>query len=177
MSEEHTVAPEANGIDLNANEDAAKELNEYKDKYFRALAEIENTRKRLQREKIESQSYAVQNVILDLLHPIDHFEQALSHASNASSDIKHWAIGFTMILDQLKQVVNDHGVESYDSKGALFDPHLHEAIETEETDAVAEGTILEEFVRGYKIANRVIRPAKVKVATSPQQITDTAGTE
>lgn len=151
------------------SQDLHQELQEYKDKYFRALAEIENTRKRLQREKLESQSFAVQNVILDLLHPIDHFEQALGHVANASQEVKHWAMGFSMILEQLKQVISDHGVVGFESKGQIFDPHLHEAIETEETQDVAEGTILEEFVRGYKLAHRVIRPAKVKVATAPQQ--------
>ncbi len=166
MSDEQEEILEAQVSPL---ETVEKELSEYKDKYFRALAEGENTRKRLQREKIESQSYAVQSVILDLLHPLDHFEQALRHLDKASDEVRTWGIGFTMILDQLKQVLNDHGVTGFDSKGSLFDPHLHEAIETEETESVPEGTILEEFVRGYQLANRVIRPARVKVATAPQK--------
>ena len=142
------------------------ELSEYKDKYYRALAEVENTRKRLQREKIESQSYALQNIVCDFLQPLDHFEQALKHTKNASSEIKNWAIGFEMMLNQFKQVLQDHGVQSFDSKGQQFDPHEHEAIETEESQDVAPGTIVEEYVRGYKLASRVIRPAKVKVATA-----------
>jgi molecular chaperone GrpE len=144
-----------------------QELSEFKDKYFRALAEIENTRKRLQREKIESQSYALQNVICDFLQPLDHFEQALKHTKNASQEIRAWAIGFEMMLTQFKQVLADHGATSFESKGAQFDPHEHEAIETEERIDVAPGTILEEYVKGYKLASRVIRPAKVKVATTP----------
>ena len=142
------------------------EVSDYKDKYFRALAEMENTRKRLQREKIESQSYALQNIVCDFLQPLDHFEQALKHTKDASPEIKNWAIGFEMMLNQFKQVLQDHGVQSFDSKGQQFDPHEHEAIETEETNESAPGTILEEYVRGYKLASRVIRPAKVKVATA-----------
>ena len=143
------------------------ELSDYKDKYFRALAEIENTRKRLQREKIESQSYALQNIVCDLLQPLDHFEQALKHAEGASPEIRNWAIGFEMMLAQFKQILGDHGVTTFTTKGELFDPHQHEAIETEETTQYAPGVIMEEFVRGYKLGNRIIRPARVKVATAP----------
>ena len=143
------------------------ELQEFKDKYFRALAEIENTRKRLTREKLESQGFAIQNVIADFLQPLDHFEKALQAAENSSADVKHWALGFEMILTQMKQVLADHGVTGFDSKGQAFDPHLHEAIETEETPDVAPGVVLQEIVRGYKMGNRVIRPARVKVSTAP----------
>lgn len=143
------------------------ELADYKDKYFRALAEMENTRKRLQKEKIESQSFAIQGIVLEFLQPIDHLEQALHASDNASPEVKHWAVGFKMILDQLKQVVEDNGVSYFQSVGQAFDPHQHEAIETEETTEQAEGTVLKEFVRGYKLGGRVIRPAKVKVAVAP----------
>ncbi len=145
-----------------------QELAEFKDKYFRALAETENTRKRLQKEKIESQSYAIQDVVLDFLQPLDHFEQALNASQNSSDDVKHWAIGFRMILQQLKQVIQDNGITTFEAVGESFDPHLHEAIETEETANFAEGTIIQEFTRGYKMGTRVIRPAKVKVATAPK---------
>lgn len=144
------------------------ELAEFKDKYFRALAESENTRKRLQKEKIESQSFAIQDVVLDFLQPLDHFEQALNASQMASDEIKHWAIGFRMILQQLKQVIQDNGITTFDSVGEAFDPHLHEAIETEENATFTEGTVMQEFTRGYKMGSRVIRPAKVKVATGPK---------
>ena len=93
----------AENIDTEADK-LKQELNEWKDKYFRALAETENTRKRLQKEKIESQSFAIQDVVLDFLQPLDHLEQALNASQNASDEVKHWAIGFRMILQQLKQV-------------------------------------------------------------------------
>jgi molecular chaperone GrpE len=143
------------------------ELQEYKDKYLRSLAEMENTRKRLTREKVESQSYAVQNIVTDLLQPIDHFEQALLHAESAKGDITTWAKGFEMILGQLRQVLSDHGVSSYESKDLPFDPHLHEAVETEERPDVPEGTVVFEFQKGYRIGGRTIRPARVRVSTRP----------
>lgn len=144
------------------------ELADFKDKYFRALAEIENSRKRLQKEKLESQSFAIQSVILDFLQPLDHFEQALNASENASADVKHWALGFQMILQQLKQVIQDNGIVPFNAVGEPFNPHLHEAIETEETTFTPEGTVMQEFTRGYKMGSRVIRPAKVKVAVAPQ---------
>jgi len=165
MSEEDEPKPT---VEVDELEKLKQELAEFKDKYFRALAETENTRKRLQKEKIESQGYAIQDVVLDFLQPLDHFEQALNASQNASDDVKHWAIGFRMILQQLKQVIHDNGITTFDSVGEVFDPHLHEAIETEETQNFAEGTVIQEFTRGYKMGTRIIRPAKVKVATAPK---------
>ena len=143
------------------------EAQEYKDKYLRALAEAEKSRKRLSREKAESQSFAVQNIVVDLLQPIDHFEQALRHAEAAKGDVTTWAKGFEMILEQLRQVLSDHGVSSYESKSVQFDPHMHEAVETEERPDVPEGTVVFEFQKGYRLGGRTIRPARVRVATRP----------
>lgn len=145
-----------------------REVQEYKDKYLRALAEIENSRKRLSKEKIESQTYAVQNVVADLLQPIDHFEQALQHAERANSEVGHWAKGFEMILQQLRQVLEDHGVSSFSSTGQPFDPHLHEAVETEERADIPDGTVVFEFQKGYRIGGRTIRAARVRVSVPPK---------
>ncbi len=143
------------------------ELNEYKDKYFRALAETENMRKRLQKEKIEAQSFAIQGVVVDFLQPLDHFAQALKASENASQEVRHWVVGFQMILNQCLQVLQDNGIAPFNSVGQQFDPHMHEAIETLETTEYTEGVVVEEFSRGYKIGSRVMRPAKVKVAVAP----------
>jgi molecular chaperone GrpE len=161
---------EKNGQNQEALDPQAKlelELKDYKDKYFRTLAEMENSRKRLQKEKLESQTFAIQNVVVDFLQPMDHFEQALKASENSTNEIKQWVIGFQMILNQLKQVLQDNGVTAFESVGNQFDPHLHEAIETEETTEIPEGTITYEFLRGYKMGNRVIRPSRVKVAVLP----------
>ena len=138
---------------------------EYKNKYLRALAEIENTRKRLTKEKIESQSFAIQNVIEDMLQPIDHFELALSHAEAIPGEAGIWAKGFAMILQQLRQVLSDYGVSSFDSLNCPFDPNLHEAVEVEERTDVPEGIVIGEFQKGYQLGGRTIRAARVKVST------------
>lgn len=151
-----------------ATEEKVEELppqtDEYKDKYFRLLAESENARKRLMKEKHELTQHAIAGVILDFLDPIDQMENALKHADNMSEEVKHWAIGFKMILSQFKDTLANNGVFHFESEGKMFDPHYHEAIEVIHTDNHAAGTIVEETRRGYKMGDRTIRPARVKVA-------------
>lgn len=146
-----------------------KEANEYKDKYLRLLADMENSRKRLQKEKQEIMQYAVENSIVEFLHPLDNLENALNMAQQMSSEVKNWAVGFQMILAQFKDVLAQHRVIPITSKGQHFDPYAHEAVEVVETDEFAPGTVIEEFVKGYKMGDRVIRPARVKVSKALQK--------
>jgi len=142
--------------------------DEFKDKYLRGLAESENLRKRMQKEKQDLMQYAVQGIINDFLNPIDHFENALKFTDQASDDVKHWAIGFQMILNQFKDVLAANGVTPFVSVGQPFDHARHEAIEMVETTEFAPGTVVEESLRGYKVnGDRVLRPARVKVAKAP----------
>jgi molecular chaperone GrpE len=151
-------------IDAAELEQLRKDAAEYKDKSLRLLAEMDNTRKRMQKEKQELTQFAVQNVIVDFLHPIDHLENALSFTENMTGEVKNWAQGFQMILTQFKDVLASNGVVAYKSEGTPFDPHLHEAVEMVVTDQHPSGTVISESVKGYKMGDRVIRPARVKVA-------------
>lgn len=137
---------------------------DFKDKYFRTLAEMENMRKRMQKEKQEISRFAIENAINDFLPALDNLENALQFADQASGEVKSWAMGFQMILSQFKEVLHNNGISSFRSEGSRFDPLFHEAVEVLETDEHPEGTILKEFSKGYKSAGRVIRPARVKVA-------------
>lgn len=151
-------------------EEAPVEEN-WKDKYFRALAEQENMRKRIQKEKQEMLSFGIENAIAEFLPAIDNFENALRFAASAAGgEVKNWAIGFEMILSQYKEVLHNHGIVSFHSEGNTFDPQYHEAVEIVETTEHPDGTIMHEFSKGYKSANRTIRPARVKVAKHPQTI-------
>jgi molecular chaperone GrpE len=150
--------------------DIQTELQEYKNKYLRQLAETENMRKRLQKEKQELMDYAISNVIAEFLNPIDHMESALGHTDNMSEEVKHWGIGFKMILTQFKEVLKDNGVTAMSCMGEPFDPHLHEAIEVIETDEAEPGTIIEECIKGFKMGDKVIRPARVKVAKALPEV-------
>jgi molecular chaperone GrpE len=151
-------------------EEAAPVEENWKDKYLRALAEQENMRKRIQKEKQEMLSFGIENAIAEFLPAIDNFENALRFAESASGEVKNWAIGFEMILSQYKEVLYNHGIVSYHSVGNTFDPQVHEAVEIVETTEHPDGTIMHEFTKGYKSANRTIRPARVKVAKHPQTI-------
>lgn len=141
----------------------------WREKYFLALAEQENMRKRMQKEKQETLRYCYENCISEFLAPLDNLENALRFTEQASAEVKNWAMGFQMISAQFKEILHNHGVASFHSEGNTFDPHFHEAVEILETDEYAEGTILKEFTKGYKSASRTIRPARVKVAKRPKQ--------
>lgn len=167
MSDEEEEIPQPQEQEKDPLALAEGELKECKDKYLRLLAEMENTRKRLQKEKQDMTRFAVENLIAEVLTPVDNLENALSFTEKMSDETKLWATGFQMILSQFKDVLQQNGVAPFHSKGAQFDPHKHEAVEMEETDKFPAGTIIQEFVRGYKSGDRIVRPARVKVAKEP----------
>lgn len=166
MTDETPEAPpqEKQTTSPDALQQLQSELSECKDKYLRSLAESDNMRKRLQKEKQEMMQYAVSEIVAEFLGPIDHMENALKHTQNMSEDVKLWSLGFQMILTQFKDVLANNGIQSIESMGLKFDPHFHEAVETSPKEGVASGIIIEEFVRGYKMGEKIIRPARVKVA-------------
>jgi len=147
-----------------------KDLQECQDKYLRSLAESENARKRLQKEKQEMIQYATQNIIVDFLHPIDHMENALKFTQQMSDEVKHWAAGFQMILAQFKDILASNGVKPFVSEGQPFDPHRHEAIESVATEGFPPGIVIEESLRGYSMGDKIIRPSRVKVSKAPSTI-------
>ncbi|MCI5052963.1 MAG: nucleotide exchange factor GrpE [Simkaniaceae bacterium] len=151
---------------------ATEEATDFKDKYYRTLAELENTRKRLQKEKSEMMQFSAQNVISEFLRPLDEMEKVLGFKEQMSDEVRNWAMGFEMLMSQFKDVLSSYQVFPFDSHGEQFDPHLHEAVEIEETSEKPEGLIVEEFVKGYKCGNRVLRPARVKVAKPPKEVTN-----
>lgn len=147
-----------------------KEEIDYEEKYLRLLAELENTRKRMQKERQQSIRFAIENSISEFLPIMDNFENALTFAQkNTSTEVQNWASGFQMILTQFKDLLHNHGIVAYHSEGNQYDPHSHEAVEIIETDDHPEGVILQEFAKGYKSQHRIIRPAKVKVSKKPKK--------
>ena len=143
-----------------------EQVKKEQDKYFRALADMENSRKRMQKDKLDSSRFAVENVINEFLSPLDNFENALSFAHQTSEETQNWAKGFDMILTQFKDILANHNIVPYQSEGTQFDPHLHEVIEMAETEKYEDGVIIQEFTKGYKCGDRILRPARVKVAKS-----------
>ena len=165
---ENDVKTEQLDVSQIERESLQKQANDYKDKYLRTLAESENIRKRMQKEKQEILRKAREEVILDFLHPLDNFENAVNFSDTMSEEVKNWAIGFQMILSQFKEALCQNSVKAMATEGKLFDPHLHEAVETLETEEVPAGTIIKEFLKGYVIGDRTLRPAKVSGGCGPK---------
>jgi molecular chaperone GrpE len=148
---------------IQASQEEAKD--DYKNKYLLLLADMENTRKRMLKEKQDSIKYSLDRIVSDFLIPMDNLEGALkfTKSDNVSSDVKNWAFGFEMILGQFKEALSHHGVTSFESLGQAFDPNQHQAIEMVEVEG-PENIVIEECVKGYKREDRIIRPARVKVS-------------
>jgi molecular chaperone GrpE len=104
-----------------------------------------------------------------LLLIADNFRRALeiSAETEKSEEFKQFALGIELIRKQLDDVLSSYGVEPVPAVGEVFDPHVHEAIATEKTGEVPPNTILEEIVRGYRLGDKLLRPAMVKVAAAP----------
>ena len=139
------------------NELALKE-----DELLRERAELINFKRRLNEEKINDRKYANQALLADLINVIDIFDRVVS-APAQDEKVKKYLVGFQMINDQLKGVMNQYGVTKIEALHKPFDSSKHEAIETIESDE-DEGTIIEVISDGYMFKDRVLRPAMVKVA-------------
>ncbi|MGA8164081.1 MAG: nucleotide exchange factor GrpE [Waddliaceae bacterium] len=167
VQEEREKEPQQVSITDVELEQLKNEAGQFKHKYLHLLADSENARRRLQKERQELIQYAMQNLILDFLHPIDHMENALKFTEEASEEVKHWATGFQMILNQFRDVLVNQGVKPIDAYGKEFDPHLHEAIEMVATTEYPPGIVVEESVRGYVHGDKTLRPSRVKVSKAP----------
>ncbi len=142
---------------------------DYQEKYLRLLAEGENMRKRLLKERQDFARLSVEQMAADFLPAMDNLEQALKFADQMSPEVKNWAMGFSMILAQMQDVLTQHGILPFESVGKPFDPHLHEAIEMVATDECPSGTVVKEMVRGYRSRERTVRAARVAVSKDLEQ--------
>jgi len=140
------------------------ELAEQKDKFVRLQAETDNFRKRLSREKDEFSQYANERLFKALIPIFDNFERALEDTSNDTKSLKE---GLDMILKQFSSFLEKERVEPIKAIGEKFDPAIHEALTSEESEEHAENIIISQFVKGYTINNRVLRPAQVVISKKP----------
>jgi molecular chaperone GrpE len=142
-----------------------KDLEELKDRHLRKLAEFENHKKRSEKERQDYFKIALAGFVHDFLPVMDNFGRALEHA-RATDLESDFGQGVVLIGKQIADLWKRYGLIPIDTTGP-FDPNLHEAVATEETDAVPPGTILEVLQKGYFLNDRLIRPAAVKVAVRP----------
>jgi len=157
--------------------DLTKEKEQLRNLAIRARADLENARKRFQREKEETIKFANEKLVRELILVVDNLERALASSSETSNAQAIYE-GVKMVLDQLLSMLRAHGVEVIESDGKKFDPHFHEAVTTEEREDVEENQIIETFQKGYILSGRVIRPAMVKVARAASRpVAAAAGAE
>jgi molecular chaperone GrpE len=138
-----------------------EEIQELKQEYLRQMADKENLRKRLEREKTEYYQYALSEFFGELLVVLDNFERSLE--SDDQKNLDSFQEGIDMIYKQLLNLLNKYGVKPIDIKDKKFNPHLHQAFMTEESEDIEEPQVGEEFQRGYTINERLLRPSLVKV--------------
>ena len=139
-----------------------QELADLKDQYLRKLADMENLRKRLEREKSEYFQYALAEFFLELVGIVDNFERALA-AAEREGDGATFREGVELIHRLLVNFLHKNGVRPVETGSGPFDPVLHHAMATEESDEVQEPQVVEELQKGYFLKDRLLRPAMVKV--------------
>ncbi len=137
------------------------------DKMLRNQADLENTRKRLDREKQEFIKFANEGLVLDLLNVLDDLERTVNLAESTKQDLAAFLKGVEMILAHLYEMLKEHGVKPIEAEGKIFDPNYHEALMQVESKDLPEHTIIEVLQKGYLIHERVLRTAKVKVSKKP----------
>ena len=142
---------------------------ELKDQIRRRQADFENYRKRVDRERSETYNRVNADVATKLLPVLDNLKRALeaesSVESSESDEFRHFLSGVDLIYKQLNGVLEAMGVKPVPAVGEQFDPHIHEAVVTEATDDYEPDTVMQEIVAGYRVGDKLIRPALVKVAT------------
>jgi molecular chaperone GrpE len=146
----------------------ATKADENWERLLRVTADFENFKKRAARERTEAIQFANTALLQKLLPVIDNFEMAQAAAQTAQGDkLASLQTGIVMIQQQLKGALAEAGLEEMDASGKQFDPTFHEAVSQQETDQVPEGQVIQQIRKGYKLRDRLLRPAAVIVAKKP----------
>lgn len=144
---------------------AKAETAAHYDRYVRAMADHENFRKRVAREKDELRQYAASRVLEDLLPALDNLGLGLAAADQSNADVKTLREGVAMVQTQLKSTLEQHGLKEINPVGQAFDAHQHEALSQQPSAEVAEGNVLNVIRVGYSLNGRLLRPASVVVSS------------
>jgi molecular chaperone GrpE len=142
-----------------------RERDALQDRLLRTAAEFDNYRKRMDRERRDLAEYAAADIVSELLPIIDNFERALQAPSG--SDEESFRKGIELIHKQMFDLLRKRGVKAIEALGADFDPNVHEAVIHEPSESHREGEVMQQLQRGYRLGDRLLRPAMVKVAKRP----------
>ena len=145
---------------------ALDETKLHQEQYLRTLAEMENLRKRTQRDKEDLAKYANESILREILPVIDNLERAVEHAEQAENDDGLFE-GVQMTLTQFNQLLSKFGVEPVDAVGQLFDPAYHQAMGQMESAEHPVNTVVQQMQKGYELNKRLLRPAFVMLAKAP----------
>lgn len=165
-AEPEPTEPEPVEPELSELEKAQAEAAEMKSRYLRSVADLENYRRRIGREKQDIIRSAAASVIEELLPVLDNMKLGLQAAEN-HPEAKDVAIGFKMVDDQLKKTLSDQGLEELIPNGESFDPNLHECIAHQPSDDIEEDHVIQTVRAGYRLNDRLIRAANVIVSSGP----------
>ncbi|MBI4561899.1 MAG: nucleotide exchange factor GrpE [Candidatus Rokubacteria bacterium] len=152
-----------------AIEEKTREAQAAQDRYLRALAELDNTRKRSQREREEYIRFANESLLRELLPVLDNFDRAIQ-AARARGEAPALVAGVELIQRELLRVLEKFGVTAFSSVGQPFNPERHEAVARVVAADHPEMTVVEETLRGYLLNGRVLRPAMVTVSVPPDEL-------
>ncbi len=141
------------------------QLKDAEERVLRAQAEIENVRKRGQRQLEDALRYGEMNLLRDILPVLDNIERAID-ASESTTDVETLREGFRMTGSQIEKLLESHGCESIKTENEVFDPAVHEAISQQPGNGAVPGTVIGVTSRGYVLHDRVVRPAQVIVAAN-----------
>jgi molecular chaperone GrpE len=144
---------------------AKKEAADNYDKYVRTVADMENLRRRFVREKDELRQYAAGRVLEDLLPILDNFSLGLSAAKAPNADLKNLVGGISMVQEQLKTALSNHGLKEINPVGQKFDPNQHESIASQPSADVPADSVVQVVRVGYTLNGRLLRPASVIVSS------------
>ena len=167
----HVKAPETSASDDFSGEEIermAGQLVENRDKYVRLLADFDNFRRRAHKERQDIIQYGHENLVKDLFSTVDNLDRAIEHAHQSDGgDLASLLQGVELVQRELYAVLAQHEVQVIDAEGSEFDPSLHEAMAQVQDDSVAPNTVIEVLQTGYRLRDRLLRPARVVVAKSP----------
>lgn len=151
----------------NEIEVARAEASNNWDLYLRERADLENARKRHQRDKEEALRFANDRLLKEMIPVLDNLERALAHASHEGNDNQGLLEGVNMTINQFRKALEDFGVKPVTALGEVFDPNLHQAMGQIESTEQAPNTVVTEFQKGYLLHDRLLRPSLVMVAKAP----------
>jgi len=164
------TAPVENPVDIEALKAQAAKAAEYWDRLLRGAADFDNYKKRAARERQDAVKYANEGLMQKLIPVLDNFEAALGAFQSAGSDNPQSLVtGISMIQQQLKAVLAEAGLEEVEAHGKPFDPNLHEAVSQAESAEHPEGHVMQQLRKGYRLRERLLRPATVVVAKPSAQ--------